>query len=166
MNLIIHYPASMKTGRIDRHSVKVRPIIQAKHEQNRRFHWYPTNIGFADDQLFPGSIGISPPYLGHSSFLRQAQIQPFKYVTTAFSAWQGIDHLVSGQILVVKRSNRHDSRLHLNDWNQTTCIDWLIPYTKGTRCKSDWLLTAAISFMFGFAVPNATIGRRFVKWHI
>jgi len=104
MNLIIHYPASMKTGRIDRHSVKVRPIIQAKHEQNRRCNWYPTNIGFADDQLFPGSIGISPPYLGHSSFLRQAQIQPFKYVTTAFSACQGIDHLVSGQILVVKRA--------------------------------------------------------------
>jgi len=77
--------------------------------QNRRFHWYPTNIGFADDQLFPGSIGISPPYLGHSSFLRQAQIQPFKYVTTAFSACQGIDHLVSGQILVVKRDG--------HDWN-------------------------------------------------
>ena len=38
-----------------------------------------------------------------------------------------------------------------------SCIDWLIPYTKGTRCKSDWLLTAAISFMFGFAVPNASI---------
>lgn len=50
-------------------------IVPQKHKKR-----YPTNIGFAEDQLFPSSISISPPNLCHSSFLLQTQIQPSKSV--------------------------------------------------------------------------------------
>ena len=81
---------------------------------------HPTDIGFMDDQLFPGSRGISPLAHSHSSVLQQAAISPSQSaMPRPNSACSGLDRLVSGQmrpwIVDSRARTRTRTGLHLRE---------------------------------------------------
>src|SRR3954454_18259918 len=102
-----------------------------------------TSIDFAENQLFPSLIGLSPLATAHPRLFQQAWVRPPVGVTPP-SAWPWLDHSVSGLPPATERPvqtrfrSAYAYRLKLAANGNS-----LTHYTKGTPSRHPYLRISA-----------------------